>query len=48
MEGDDEEEDENYAKGMQLLQYIGITPGYYHYNYRMLTVLMFQERLCPS
>ena len=26
MEGDDEEEDENYAKGMQLLQYIGINP----------------------
>ena len=26
MEGDDEEEDENYAKGMQLLEYIGINP----------------------
>ena len=35
MEGDDEEEDENYAKGMQLLQYIGITPGYYHLSLQL-------------
>ena len=44
MEGDDEEEDENYAKGMQLLEYIGINPwllSLYHCNYKMLTMLMF-------
>ena len=35
MEGDDEKDDENYAKGMQLLEYIGITPGYYHLSLQL-------------